>query len=239
MRLPHVPKRSVLRVAVCATVLWAAGCVITPPETAEWPEPETPAVVLQAGDEVEVIFRHWPDLNSRQTVRIDGRISMQLIGEIEVVGLKPAQLQEQLVKRYESRLKDPEITVVASTLGNQRVYVGGEVSRPGVVLMTGRLTLLEAIMQAGGPLKQSARLAKVVVVRQKDGKRYARAVNIKKALEKAESDPFELAPFDVVFVPRTSIDRIDQWIDQHINQIIPRNFHANYTWVEEMNRPGM
>lgn len=218
-----------------AAVFALAGCVTTPPsDTAEWPEPPDPKLVLQAGDELQITFLYWSELDSEQRVRIDGKISLQLIGELEVVGMTPGQLRAQLIEMYDPHLKDPEINVVASTLGTRRVFVGGEVLNPGVVLMGSRnITVIEAIMQAGGPNKRSAKMANVVVVRQHEGKQYARSVNLRDMVENATSQPFHLAPFDVVYVPRTNIDKLGQWVDQYINAIVPRNFYANYTWMDQ------
>ncbi len=217
-----------------AVLLAAGGCITqTPPKTAELPPPEVPKLVLQSGDEVEILYHLWPDLNTKQAVRLDGMISLQLVGEIEAAGKAPEELRQELLKLYEAHLKDPEITVIANTLGNQRIFVGGEVRLPGVIIMSGRMTVLEAIMQAGGFDKTSAKMNSVVVIRHRDGKQYARSINLNKALQKPESDPLYLAPCDVVFVPRTAIDRLDQWVEKYVNQIVPRNFYANYVWNDQ------
>jgi polysaccharide export outer membrane protein len=110
------------------------------------------------------------------------------------------------------------------------VYVGGEVQQPGMIQINGRLTLLEAIMQAGGPANRSARIRDVILVRERDGKRYARTYDLRDSFGKGESESIELQPYDVVFIPRTAIDRLDQWVDQYINGLVPRNFQATYVW---------
>ncbi len=219
----------------CTAAVTLAGCVTTPPrDSAEWPEPPEPKLVLQAGDELQVTFLYWSEFDSQQQVRVDGKISLQIVGEVDVVGMTPGELRAKLIEMYKPHLKDPEINVVASTLGTRRVFVGGEVLNPSVVLMGGSdLTVLEAIMQAGGPNKASAKLAEVVVVRRHEGRQYAKSINVRDMVEDPTSEPFFLAPFDVVFVPRTNIDKVGQWVDQYINAIVPRNFYANYTWMDQ------
>ena len=91
--------------------------------------------------------------------------------------------------------------------------------------MTGRLSVLGAVVTAGGIDKASAEPRSVVVVRYRDGKRYAALVDIStEAIQAEESVPFYLAPNDVVFVPRTRVDVLAQWVDDHVNRLVPAGF---------------
>lgn len=224
-----------LGMALIAVALIPLGCVTTPermPAAGEpsdgWPAPREPKVILQPGDELTVKFSYWPELDEAQKVRPDGKISLQLVGDVGVQGLSPEELRQHLLDVYSDKLKDPEITVIVTSFGSHRVYVGGEVRTPGVLMMTGRMTALEAVMQAGGFLPQTAKMRNVVIVRERDGKQYARTLDLRRPLEKPESDVFYLEPYDVVFVPQTNIDKVDQWVEQYINRIIPRNIHATF-----------
>ena len=208
-----------------------SGCLSTPPEEhATWPAYDTPVVKLQPGDVIQVKFTYWPELDEEQAIRPDGMVSLKLVGDVKAQDLTPDALRTDLLALYSDKLKEPDITVIVSQYVSHRVYVGGEVLTPGVVQMQGRMTVLEAIMQAGGFNKATAKLANVVVVRQRDGKYFARSVDLRKAIEQPESDTFVLEPRDVVFVPRTAIDKVDQFVDQYINQIIPRSVYWNLTY---------
>jgi protein involved in polysaccharide export with SLBB domain len=218
--------------AVCA-ILMAAACATTPPRLSGPPEPPQKTLNLQVGDVVAVKFVYWPELDEEQSVRPDGKLSLPLVGEIEAEGLTPLQLHERLIGLYSDKLVDPEINVVVRTLDSHRVFVGGEVKQPGEVPLRGRMTALQAVMQAGGFVKESARTSNVVVVRQRGDRQTAVSLDLSKALEEAETDPYYLEPYDVVYVPRTAIDRVDQWVDQYVNKIVPRNLH--YTFSEEVN----
>jgi len=182
-------------------------------------------VQLRPGDVVRIKFAYWPELDEQQAVRPDGKIALQLVGEVQAEGFTPLALQEQLVALYATKLNGPVISVILENASSHRAYIGGEVYNPGLIVLEGRRTLLSGIMQAGGPIKESARLKDVIVVRQQNGKQLAMRVDLRKALNKPESDPFYLEPQDVVYVPRTAIDRVDQWVDQYINKIIPNNVH--------------
>jgi protein involved in polysaccharide export with SLBB domain len=223
--------------AVCVLL---SGCVTTPENTGAFQISAAPPSNLQPGDVLKVDFLYWPELNPEaQSIRPDGKISLQLVGDVEVGGLTPDEVRTKLLDLYKDKLVDPEINVVVSSLESHRVYVGGEVMSPGPLKINGRLTALEAIMQSGGPIKESAKLERVVIVRQVEGKQFARTLDIKAALQNPESEPFLLEPYDVVFVPRTNIDRIDQWVDQYINQLIPRSLHYNFTHeVSSDNAPS-
>jgi protein involved in polysaccharide export with SLBB domain len=97
---------------------------------------------------------------------------------------------------------------------------------PGIIDMPGRMTLLEAIMKAGGFNLQEAEVQNVVVIRHRNRHRYGHSVNLKPTLKGDYTQPFYLEPKDIVYVPRTTIAKVDQWIDQHINKIIPdTGFH--------------
>ncbi|MFH1998800.1 MAG: polysaccharide biosynthesis/export family protein [Planctomycetota bacterium] len=183
-----------------------------------------PRVVLGPGDEVEFKFYTTPELDELQRVRPDGMITLQLVGEVKVEGKTPSEVSEELKQRYAQHLQKPEVAVIVRSLVNSKVFVGGEVMQPGLVEMPARLTALEAIIQAGGFNVLTAECSNVVIIRHKDGKRYGCALDFDKALAGEMYEPFFLEPHDIVYVPQTTIVKITQWIDQHINRIIPLGF---------------
>lgn len=202
-----------------------AGCATTPKTSGEWPPPRPNLSSLQPGDVLEIKFPYWPDLNEEQAIRPDGRIALQHLGDVEVAGRTPEEVHQDLLTRYAAVLRKPELNVAVKSYASQQVYVGGEVQKPGAVpIQGGRLTLADAIFQSGGFVKESARLKSVIVVRQRDGKQYARALDLKRVLNGQQSEPFNLEPYDIVYVPRTKIDRVNQWVDKYINKVIPDKF---------------
>jgi protein involved in polysaccharide export with SLBB domain len=192
------------------------------PRAVEEQDRSSTGVLLKAGDEIEIKFYYTPELDITQVVRPDGKISLQLIGEIEAQGKTPARLREELLKLYVPHLKQPEIAVIVRTLLNRRLYVGGEVITPGLIEMPGEIDVLEAIMQAGGFRLPEAEFKNVIVIRHREGQRYAYSINLERALKGDVSQPFYLQPQDIVYVPRTTITKVNQWVDQHINKLIPQ-----------------
>lgn len=186
-------------------------------------------VILAPGDEVEIKFYFTPELDVRQVVRPDGNLSLLLVGEVKAEGKTPALLTDELIRGYKPHLKEPQVAVIIRSLYNRRVYVTGEVVTPGVVEMPGRLTLMEAIMGAGGFSVAEADTKHVIVIRQKGGIRCACKINMGPSLDgRSIHEPFYLFPKDVVFVPQTGIAKLNQWIDQHINKIVPRAIYFRF-----------
>ena len=138
---------ALILVSGCQTVQPAKTPQEMSSEIASAPEPK---LSLGPGDVLDFKFFYNPELNDSQTVRFDGKISLQLIGEVMAQGKSPLELQEEISKLYASQLRRPEATVIVRSLANRRVYVGGFVRTPGLIEMRTRLTALEAIMQAGG-----------------------------------------------------------------------------------------
>lgn len=216
---------STLWLAVAGIFALLSGCATVPKNSENWPPPRTNLATVQPGDVLQIKFPFWPDLNEEQAIRPDGRIALQHIGEVEVSGRTPEEIRQTLITRYAVVLKNPELNVAVKTYISQQVYVGGEVRDPNMVpIEGGRLTVVDAIFRAGGFLKQSAQLSNVIVIRQRDGKQYVRSLNLNKAFNGKDPDPFLLEPYDVVYVPRTRIDHVDQWVDTYINQLIPDKF---------------
>ena len=218
--------------AAMVFLIFGAGCSTfsRPVDSKIWPAPAEPKALLMAGDVVAVKFPYAPELNEEQSIRPDGKISLQLVDETAAAGLTPSELRDRLLRQYDSVLKDPELTVIVRSYQSQRVYVTGEVLQPGMVPIEGRLTVMEAIAQAGGHLRESADLKRVVVMRLRDDVYYLRTVNLKKKVLSPESESLFLDRYDIVFVPRTTIDRIDQWVSQHIDELIPEDVVLTFNY---------
>lgn len=180
-----------------------------------------PELALGPGDTLDIKFFYAPELNESQTVRPDGKITLQLIGDIEVWKKTPADLQNDLMKRYAKELKQPEIAVIIRSLSDRRVFVGGEVNKPGIIAMPGRLTALEAIMEAGGFKMETASLKNVVLIRYMDGKYRGCLLDFDDNLAGKEVEPFFLNPRDIIYVSQTAIVKLDQWVDQYIYKLLP------------------
>jgi len=181
-------------------------------------------LTLSPGDEIEIKFYHTPDFNEIVKIRPDGNITLQRIDAIKAGGLTPEEVRAEIAKIYSQsgKLASPEIAVFVRNLARYRVYVGGEVTRPGMIDLDNDLTLLQAIIQAGGFVNLRSKVSQVIVIRRKDDKWYGTEIDMRNVVKGLESDNFYLRPMDIVYVSRKSIDKVNQWIEQYINRMLPR-----------------
>jgi len=177
---------------------------------------------LQPGDVIEIKFFYNPELNEHLTIRPDGKISLQLIEEVEAAGLTPSKLDRILTEKYEKILKIPEVAIIVKEFSGQKIYVGGEVNSPGIIPLSGKLTSLQAILQAGG-FKNTAELKSVVILRNQGTEDpLFMTINLKEDLSTAaHQNDILLKPYDIVFVPKTTIAKMNQFVDQYIEKLIP------------------
>jgi protein involved in polysaccharide export with SLBB domain len=130
--------------------------------------------------------------------------------------------------------REPDMSLRAGDIlyvpkANISVYVGGEVMHPGLLPLNGELSAMAAVIQAGG-LKESAKSNTVIILRNNgDG----RPTAIRRRLDEAlRGNPdMVLQPFDVVYVPRSTISRVDRFIEQYIRQVLPINVVAGFSYL--------
>lgn len=223
-----------------------SGCSSQPPinftefkplSVAVKPEPVIPKDYrLHCGDIVEIKFFYNPKLNESLHIRPDGKISLQLIDDIQAAGLTPMELDRALTKKYTELLSQPELTVIVREFAGQKIYVGGEVRTPGLFNLSGKITALQAIIQAGGFLNTAA-LSNIIILRnQGSGNPMFRILNLKRDLVKhSQTTDILLQPYDVIYVPKTTIAKIGQFVDQYIRQLIPVSTTFGFSYLKGLN----
>lgn len=158
------------------------------------------ALTLHEGDVVRITFSGSPNLNTTQPIRRDGKITLELAGEITAAGLTPTQLEKEIIRLCGSQLISKEV-VVAVDSSSFPVFVTGAVIRPGKIMSDRPITALEAIMEAGGFDYNKASLTSVRVIRKEGGEVKNYKLNLKLALRGKPTTPFDLKPADIVYVP--------------------------------------
>jgi polysaccharide export outer membrane protein len=159
----------------------------------------TDSLLLKEGDTIHISFPGAPTLNSTQTIRRDGKISMDLVGEITASGLTPHGLEEVLLNKFADQLvlKQVSVTVQSSAF---ILYVTGAVQRPGELVSDRPLTPLEAVIEAGID-HDKADLKHVTIIRDAgNGQRLKFKRNLDNELRGRGTDSFALKPFDIIFV---------------------------------------
>ncbi len=195
-----------------------------------------PAYRVGAGDELNFRFLYTPELNTAAVVRGDGTVSLPMLGEIKVVGFTLAELSDLVQAALATRVRRPQVVInVQGNIPSQRIFVGGEVARPGVQNLAGPLTALQAVMAAEG-LKDTAQAADITVLRQgPGGQRMTIKLDLQAVMEGREgAQDLALAPYDVVLVPRSGIANMGLWVDQWVRRVLPISLGFSYT----INRNG-
>jgi polysaccharide export outer membrane protein len=185
---------------------------------------------LQVGDVVEINLLLNPELNEEATVRPDGMISTAVAQDIRTYGKTAAELQQSLVEAYRKHLIDPQITVVVKKFTPSRVYVLGEVEAPGEMVSIGpNMTLLQALARSGG-LRNSADESNVLIIRRGAGEKpeVYRADYASATRGDMPGQDVRLAPYDVVFVPRTGVADVYKAFQQNIQQFLPASLGFGY-----------
>jgi len=156
--------------------------------------------LLHEGDVVDINFQYSTNFNTVQKINLDGELNLSSVGTVKASGRTVMGLQEEITRLYKPQVKDDIITVKLITSG-ATVSVGGSVLRPGPVELNRPLTVLEAVMGAGGFDTTRAKLSDVKVLRIKNGRQTVYTVNLKRVLNGREAEPFYLEPFDIIYVP--------------------------------------
>jgi polysaccharide export outer membrane protein len=142
-----------------------------------------------------------PDISRVIPVRPDGKITVPLLNDVQASGLTAMQLAESLRESLSRFLTSPQVTVTVSEINSRRVYLTGEVTRPGALSLLPNMTVLQALASGGG-FTQFARLKNIYVMRTENGKQVKHPFNYKEVVKGnlAEQNIF-LQSGDVIVVP--------------------------------------
>lgn len=189
------------------------------PTPAEFPKPV--AYTIQPGDSLDIKFFYNPELNESVIVRPDGKISLQLIDDIKASELAPSELDALLTQNYSKELRKPELTVIVRSFVSQRIFVGGEVNRPGLIPLAAGMSPVQAVFQAGG-LKDTAQLKETILIRKgENNKPIPIRLDLAAAIVGNGSGAgFQLQPDDIVYIPKSAIAKANLWVSQYIKQLI-------------------
>ena len=155
---------------------------------------------LVPGDVVRLSFSGATELNQIQKVRADGRISLPMVGEIVANGKRPGDLQRELATIYKPQLQNSEVVVSVESSAIP-IYVSGCVNKPGKIVTDRPITVLEAVMEAGGFQSGFANPRKVIVLRNVNGRHQPCVVDLSGALKGRILDATYVNAYDVIYVP--------------------------------------
>jgi polysaccharide export outer membrane protein len=185
-------------VAILAGAIVLLSVMVAPPSSAQ-PAAVQENYILGPGDTIDIAVYGEPDLSRAVTIKPDGAVSLPLLGEVKAAGKTTSQFAADLARLYTKYLKQPLISVTVREFRVDRIYILGQVTRPGEYQLRPTSGILELVASAGGPTNR-ADLAKVVVIR---GRTEALQLNLLEAFATSRSPDVKLLAGDVLFIPET------------------------------------
>lgn len=163
---------------------------------------DTPAsYVIGPDDLLAIVYWRDKEMSSEVRVRPDGRIAIPLINEVMAAGLTPEALQQKITQESTKYMEDASITVVVKEINSLKVFITGEVNKPGPYPLTSATTVIQLISQAGG-LKEYANSKNILIMRKEADRQVSLKFNYKEvAAGKNLQQNVELKPGDTVIVP--------------------------------------
>lgn len=158
--------------------------------------------VIGPGDLLAINVLHEPEVSQKVPVRMDGKINMPLIGEIQASGMKPDNLQATIAAKLHDYIKDAEVTVVVEEIKSRQFSVMGEVEHPGTFPLARPTTVMDGLAQAGG-FRDFAKVNKIHILRKTpEGTTITLPFNYKQVSKgKNESENIQLQAGDTIIVP--------------------------------------
>jgi len=173
----------------------------TKPDSSPKAATDDPTYVIGQDDVLDISVWKEPEVSRQVPVRPDGKISLPLLNDVQAAGLTPMQLQAQLTEKLKKFLTEPQVTVIVTAINSRRVYMMGEINRPGAIPMVPNMTVLQAISTAGG-LSQFANSSKIQILRTENGKQVTYLFNYKDVIRGVKTEQnIILKPGDSIVVP--------------------------------------
>jgi polysaccharide biosynthesis/export protein len=184
----------------------SAQSASVPPPAAAAAKPAEPAAippgyVIGADDLLSVVFWRDKEMSADVVVRPDGKISLPLLNDVQAAGLTPDQLRAQLTQAAAKYLSEPNATVVVKEIRSRKVFITGNVMKPGTYPLNSDMNVLQLIALAGG-LQEYADAKNIVVMRTEEGRQVSHKFNYKDVVkQKHVEQNILLKTGDTVVVP--------------------------------------
>jgi polysaccharide export outer membrane protein len=160
-----------------------------------------PDYKLHAGDSISVSIWKEVDLQRKVTIRPDGRFSFPLTGEVQAAGRSADDVRADIEARLKKYIPEPVVTVTVEDVAGNRIYVIGQVNKPGMFVMNPQFTVLQALALAGGTTP-FAKLDSISVLRGSGSSQQTLPFRYSQVVEgKSLQQNVELTSGDVVVVP--------------------------------------
>jgi polysaccharide export outer membrane protein len=168
------------------------------PESTPTVDPDAYRIGL--ADQLMISVWKEPELSMTVVVRPDGMITLPLVNDVHVVGLKPTELQQMLTDKLKPFLTEPQVTVIVQGIRSRKVYLVGNVSKQGSYPLDGGETVMQLLAASGG-VGPFAKADAIYILRTENNKQVRIPYQYKKALKGRTKEDILLQPGDVIVVP--------------------------------------
>jgi polysaccharide export outer membrane protein len=185
------------------------------------PAPQLRDLVLGEGDEVDIrVFRN-PEFDRKTKITPDGLIFIPLAGEIKAAGVGVVALRREISDKLAAFIVQPQVSIDVTFSKSRKVYVLGEVRRPGVFIIDDTMNVIEAVSQAGGFTTDAAEQS-VVVIRGDLRKPELKKVDFQKLVSKGDvAQNLALEKGDIVYIPATFVSDVDKFFRHVYTALVP------------------
>jgi polysaccharide export outer membrane protein len=157
--------------------------------------------VIGPEDILNIYVWKQPNLSLTVQVRIDGKISMPLINDVQAAGMTPEQLKDEITGKLSRYIEEPTVSVIVETINSLKIIISGSVMSPGVYKIRNAINMLEAITLAGG-LGEWANPKKIKVIRKEGDVEKTFEINYNKFITgKEPKQNITIFPGDTIIVP--------------------------------------
>lgn len=157
--------------------------------------------VIGVDDSLDIFYWQDKDMSATVTVRPDGNISLPLVNDIKAAGLTPEELRASITTAATHFIEDPTVSVVVKAINSRKVFLLGQVAKPGPYPLMDTTTVLQMLATAGG-VNEYAKSEKITIVRRENGKEVVRRFNYKDVSQgKSLAQNIALQPGDTIIVP--------------------------------------
>lgn len=180
----------------------------------------SPSYRLFRGDTLSILAVGFPDgigINSI-TVGLDGYVQLPYVGSVKMEGLTLDEAKAVLMDSLTQYLRIPDLSLVITNYGPRKVYVMGEVNKPGVQNMAiDNMNAYAALASAGGWARKG-RSTRIQIMRVIDGTMYYRTLNMKAYTVKHDlTQNVEIEDGDIIYVPRSNGIKLDTDVLPYVN----------------------
>ncbi len=200
LRVLNVSLLAHLRQIALALLAFAGPAAAAfPQESTAQPNADAPqAYVIGAADVLQIPVWKEPERSRDATVRLDGVVTVPLLGDTPAAGKTPTELAEDISKKLAKFIEKPRVSIAISQANSSRIYIIGMMVRSGEFPLSRRMTVLQGLALAGG-FKEFAKTESIVIVRQD---KTVIPVNYKRIADgKDMSQNVPLAAGDTIVVP--------------------------------------